>query len=78
MSELAGLGLRAQRSCRRCRKSYRRKRETPSALQSLLRIEDAQMKSLIRNESFSFETLRSAGLATWLDGTLAAQRDGAA
>jgi hypothetical protein len=36
------------------------------------------MKFLIRNESFSFETLRSAGLATWLDGTLAARRDGAA
>jgi hypothetical protein len=36
------------------------------------------MKFLFRNESFSFETLRSAGLATWLHGTLATRRDGAA
>ena len=36
------------------------------------------MKILFRKESFSFETLRSAGLATWLDGTLAARPDGAA
>jgi hypothetical protein len=79
MSELAGLGLRADFSHRRvyaggAEKLYRRKRETPSALQAL-RHEVAQMKLLF---PFSFETLRSAGFATWLDGTLAARRDGAA
>ena len=54
------------------------KKGNPNALQSLLRNEDAQMKFLLRNESFSFEAVRSAGFATWLGGTLAARRDGAA
>lgn len=36
------------------------------------------MKFLLQNESLSFETLRSAGFSTWLDGTLGARRDGAA
>jgi hypothetical protein len=82
MSELAGLGLRADfshsRVYARGAENYIGEKGKPRVLQCLLRNEDAQMKFLFRNESFPFETVRSAGLATWLDGTLAARPDRAA